>query len=442
MIYLTEKYSKFFEKKGFLSYFKLIGLTPSFISDIIKSGKLVELKSFVIWEIMYYLGSFPKKSFLKFNKNYHIDSTNNFSLEKEKLDNIIDNFNLNSDILKIEILEKALCVSFFDYYRKIYYGAEFNNNTFLLISNDGISFNSLNKFEEEIHALYVAKDGTTIVNSGNKIYRKNLNEQFELVLELSSTNSFLRHNGCFSEDNFGNLYIAEYGLNWDKNSNWLSLAYLYISKDNGKNWERIDFFKKMGANKHLHLVFYDDLHNCIIVTDGDNYKRLWINFTMKEMNKFANNPNEDGWYLYNKTHFQKGGHISSANFLNKTVFGSDYLGGQNFLLTSDNLLNYSIFVVPEPYRRNPINSLIKMQLGDKLILWASIHTMQNFGKSRGLIMFTENLDRWDKVFEYNGTKYLTSMISTTNNITNDIYLLIRQSEDSKNESITLRISAK
>ena len=58
---LTKKYSTLFEIKGMKRIF-------SFAQDVYRFGKLRELSSFAVWEILHKLGLFPKKDYLVFEK--------------------------------------------------------------------------------------------------------------------------------------------------------------------------------------------------------------------------------------------------------------------------------------------------------------------------------------------------------------------------------------
>jgi hypothetical protein len=442
MIYLTEKYKNFFKINNISSLVDFLNHFPSFVYDVFKSGKIREMASFVIWELKYIFNFFPNDSYLNIQDSNHLIIERNDDIANVEFSKKIATFNQSNTKYIIEVLNQNLIICFFDSYNRTFYGVDANDEHTLLSSKDGVEFDFFYRFNEKIFAIYVTKKSILLVNVGNKIYRKNKESSFDLTLELSSPRSFLRDNGSMSEDYQGNIYIAEYGLDWDKNHNWISLAYLYISKDSSQTWEKIDLFKEMGANKHLHLIFFDSTHNALLLTDGDNHKRLWINYTLADLNKQSNKNNKDGWYLYTKFHIMKGGFISAINFMNKTIMGSDYLGGTNFLIYSNDLKRFNSKVIPDPFRRSPVDTLLVINGKKQSHLVAELMSLENIENSKGLIMFTKDLNIWDKIIEYSGNSHKTYIISSSNHKLDEFYVMIKRINNKKNDYLTLRLTPK
>ena len=119
----------------------------------------------------------------------------------------------------------------------------------------------------------------------------------------------------------------------------MNLASLYVSKDGGSHWEKTDFLQQQGVNKHIHLVKYSARLKQLFLTDGDNKKQLWRN---EGLQKFTQQDSKRlfGWQLLNRFHWQMGGYTSMLNHDEGVMFGTDYLGGTNFMVHTDNGLAF------------------------------------------------------------------------------------------------------
>jgi len=185
-------------------------------------------------------------------------------------------------------------------------------------------------------------------------------------------------------------------------------------------WERSDFLQKKGANKHIHIVWYSKLLNKIIVADGDNKKRLWICDALNSLD--LKNPSR--WKLVNKFHIQMGGHTSIAESDGKILFGTDYMGGTNFILESTDCEKFSKKIVPDPYRKSPIMQLVQRKSKKRNEIWALLPYSTSSSKS--LLMYTINNGiSWSKVIEYSGTMHGVQLIGSSNKIQDVLYFSVR-----------------
>ncbi|MGI0016767.1 MAG: exo-alpha-sialidase, partial [Nitrososphaera sp.] len=238
-------------------------------------------------------------------------------------------------------------------------------------------------------------------------------------------------NNGMTETPHRTLIIGEYGNVWDKNG-WRKLAYLYFSSDNGETWDKSDFLIKQGINKHVHLVKYSKLLNKLFVADGDNKKKLWVSDSVKscDVKKLKMTP-------VNTFHIQMGGYTSIAETDDKLFFGTDYQGGTNFIVETTDGENFAQRIVPDPYRRSPINNMIQRKSKKANEIWAQLPF--STANTKCLIMYTVNGGRtWTKIIEYNGATHKVSFISSSHETTDEFYFSI---EDSRNgDRVVYKIS--
>jgi hypothetical protein len=161
------------------------------------------------------------------------------------------------------------------------------------------------------------------------------------------------------------------------------------------------------------------------VADGDNHKRLWLSGPMDTFD--FENPQ---WQAVNKFHIQMGGYTSFVESNGRILFGTDYQGGTNFIVETKDGRNFTKRVVPDPYRRSPIDNMVlrKSKRGDEI--WANLP--YSTAGTKCLLMYSADDGKsWTKVFDYSRTAYTVWLISSSNEIAEDLYLSI---EDLKNDT--------
>src|SRR3989304_2548171 len=198
---------------------------------------------------------------------------------------------------------------------------------------------------------------------------------------------------------------------------------VYKSSDNGERWDKSDFLIQQGINKHVHLVKYSKLLNRIFVADGDNKKKLWMSDSVNsvDVKDLKMTP-------VNRFHIQMGGYTSIVETDDKLLFGTDYQGGTNFIVETTDGKPFAERIVPGPYRRSPINNMIQRKSKKANEIWA--HLPFSTANTKSLLMYTVNGGRnWSKIIEYNGTTHKVSLLSSSNETTDELYFSI---EDSRN----------
>ena len=164
--------------------------------------------------------------------------------------------------------------------------------------------------------------------------------------------------------------------------------------------------------------------NRVFVADGDNKKKIWISEPLNS----SDSGNSFGWKAINKFHIQMGGYTSVVESGNKILFGTDYQGGTNFVVTTVDGVNFDKMVVPDPYRRSPIDNMVlrKSKRGDEI--WANLP--YSAANTKCLLMYTvDGGNSWEKVIEYNRSDHKVWLINSSTEPSDFLYLLI---EDSKN----------
>lgn len=420
---LTKRYSSIFEKKGVKNLF-------SFVHDVYKSGKFRELVSFIVWELFHTLRLFPKNKYLKFNNSEAL------TLENESL-NGLDFSN------KINHLFRS---------RELNATRSYHNWKLLFINNNGEIFGCLypddrdlyksidngksiifiKRFPKSIKSIFISSQNIIFVCVRGTVYKSSDNGgSFKKSLDLGSSESFFRYNNGMTETPSRTLIIGEYGNVWDKRG-WRKLAYLYFSFDDGETWEKSDFLIKKGINKHVHLVRYSRLLNKILMADGDNKKKLWVSDSLNSFD--LKNPNK--WKLVNKFHIQMGGYTSVAESDEKILFGTDYQGGTNFIVESIDGEKFNKRIVPDPYRRSPIDNMVQRKSKKGHEIWANLP--YSTSNTKCLLMYTVNGGKsWNKVIEYNRATHCIWLLNSSNEIADVLYLSIENYEN--NDRVVYRI---
>jgi hypothetical protein len=415
-MYLTEKSRDLFKQRNLATFGKAFLMLPSFIRDVIRSGKTEELSSFLIWEIKHRLGLFGSSNYLKLS--------NENSFEVKSLEDSLDE--------EIKISDSGLKdrYSNFKWWKvfhkgKLLIGALFETqNQISILDRESGTISHLSKFDGSVMAVFVSARNIIYVCTLGHVYRGTADSEFVKVLDFAFELSYFRNNCGMTELPDGTLIVSEYGVLWE-NGKWVSLAYLYISRDNGMTWKATDFLIKDDVNKHVHLVKYLKNMNKLCLTDGDNHKRLRFNDTLLDLESCARNSSGDGWRTINKYHISMGGHTSVVEFGNTVFFGSDYLGGTNFLIRTDDSFNYTYQVLPNPLRRNAISHLITKNGVNGAEIWAFITDLGNFKNTKGAIMYSADGGKsWQQFFEYDGNDYVIEIVSSADEIVESLFVSI------------------
>ena len=413
---LTKQYSRLFQKKGMKKVFSLA-------QDVYKFGKFREIVSFAVWEVYHKLGWFPKKDYLLFN-NREAVTLENERVASHELDEKITQF----------FASRGLSATRCDHNWKLLYrnnkgeifGSLYPDDSDLYKSIDGgKSIMFVKRFQESIKSIFISSQNTIFVCVKGSVYKSSDNgDSFKKTLDLGSPISFFRFNNAMTETPNKTLAIAEYGNIYDKNG-WKKLAYLYYSSDDGETWKKSDFLIRKGTNKHVHIVKYSRLLNKLMMADGDNYKKLWLSDSLDVSD--AENPN---WKPVNRFHIQMGGYTSVVESDGRIFFGTDYQGGTNFIVESTDGQKFTKKIVPDPYRRSPIDNMVlrKSKRGNEI--WANLPF--STPNTKCLLMYTaDHGESWNKVLEYNRSTHTVWLVSSSNEIAETLYFSV---EDSKNNT--------
>ena len=410
---LTKQYSVLFQKKGMK---KVISLAQ----DVYKFGKFREMVSFAVWEAFHKLGLFPRKDYLVF------DNRDTILLENENLANpefhekVVQFFSSRGlEAVRCEHNWKLLFVN----NSQEIFGCLYPDDRALYKSIDGgKSLTFLQRFPEDIKSIFVSGQNTIFVCVKGSVYRSSDHGvSFKKTLDLGSSISFFRFNNAMTETPDKTLVIGEYGNIYDKNG-WKKLAYLYYSSDDGETWKTSDFLIQKGTNKHVHIVKYSPLLHKLMLADGDNYKKLWLSDSLATFD--FENPN---WKPVNRFHIQMGGYTSVVESDGKILFGTDYQGGTNFLVESADGEKFSRKIVPDPYRRSPIDNMVLRKSEGGSEIWANLPF--STPNTKCLLMYSSDSGKsWNKVFDYRRSTHTVWLVSSSNKITEDLYFSV---EDSK-----------
>ncbi len=423
-VILTQKYKHLIEKEGFDRVFHIVLSFFPLLMDVIKSGKLVEIVSFGIWELRYKLGLYSKDQYIIFDDSEPFiikdgDEVGTLDFESFTKNQPFEIKRIQNWKLIYKNSENVIfgCLASDD---KVLYGSK----------DDGKTIYKIKEFERGISSIFVSFENILFVNTWGTLYRSsNLGNSFELSLTLSQEDSYIYHNNGMTEIPSGELLIGEYG-NVSKNGVWANLAYIYASSDSGKTWKKSDFLKKKGINKHVHLIKYSKLLNRIVLTDGDNKKKLWLSSNLNNFDLLSH-----PWQLINRFHIQIGGYTSMVENESKVFLGTDYLGGTNFLVETKDGKKYKKKLIPDPYRRSPIMNLLRRVSKENDEIWAILNN-QISSNAKCLLMCSKNGGKsWSRILECDGTKNLILINSAGTKPSNTISIALTSSKidaDDKN----------
>lgn len=407
---LTKRYSSSLgEKKGKNPFL--------FLQDLYRYGKLREFTSFIVWELFHKLSLFPKESYLKL-EGEDVITLGNENLQDAEFDDKVTQY-FKSRGLAVTRCDHNWKRLFIDSDNEMF-GCLYPQDRDLYKSiDDGKSIIFLKRFPERIKSIFVSSGKTIFVGVKGSVYKSSdYGTSFKKVLDLGSSESFFRHNNAMTETPDRTLIIGEYGNVWEHNG-WRKLAYLYFSSDEGGTWQKSDFLIDKGTNKHVHLVKYSNLLNKVLMADGDNYKKLWIGNSLSQSNLM----NPDNWEPVNRFHIQMGGYTSVVESDEKIFFGTDYQGGTNFIVETTDGVKFTKRVVPDPYRRSPIDNMLQRKSKKGGEIWASLPYSTSGTKS--LLMYTsDNGENWNKIFEYKRDAHKVWLLNASNDISDVLYFSI------------------
>jgi len=394
----------------------------SLFNDLYQYQKWSELVSFAVWELFHKLRLFPEKKYLKFN------NSKGLTLENEKLNapefgEKIDQLFSSRDLLATRSSPNWKLV-FIKKDGEII-GCQYPDDKELFRSTDqGETVIRLQRFPEQIKAIFVSSQNTIFVCVKGAVYKSADNGgSFIKTLDLGSSESFFRHNNAMTETPDKTLIIGEYGNVWEKRG-WRKLAYLYSSSDAGETWERSDFLITKGINKHIHLVKYSRLFDRVLMADGDNKKKLWVSEPISSSVSI----NHNRWEPINKFHIQMGGYTSIVENDQKILFGTDYQGGTNFIVDTTDCKKFTKRIVPDPYRRSPIDNMVPRKSKKGNEVWANLP--YSTANTKCVLMYTDDGgESWNKVIEYNRATHKVWLLSSSNEAADELYFSIENSID-------------
>jgi len=384
-----------------------------FLLDIHRVGKVRELLSFMLWEVNHRLRIYQVNNrYVRFTDDTCFSITDEMTLLRG--DSIASSFLAEQGLCFRPIaIDWKYCATTSD---GMLWGCCYSRLNVLYSSNDqSQSAVLVYEFTHPITSLFISQGNALFVCSNGVIYKSDdRGRSFDSVLHLSTSISYFLFNNGMTELPDHTLIIGEYGSLW-RGKTWQNLASLYYSVDGGTTWRTSDFLKQQGVNKHIHLVKYCARLNAVLLTDGDNKKQVWVNKTLTQFDKQADKQ-EDGWFLINKYHHQTGGYTSMAETSEAVLFGSDYLGGTNFIIRTSDGKQFEKSVLPDPYRRSPVMNMTTRQSASGNEVWASSYSCLS-GDARSLLMCTKDGGKsWVRVIEFDGTKNEVRLVNSSNTL--------------------------
>ncbi|MEM9655445.1 MAG: hypothetical protein AAGA65_25365 [Actinomycetota bacterium] len=297
----------------------------------------------------------------------------------------------------------------------------------------------VHRFRCPIASLFVTELGTVLVSlfDGSTHRFDGRSRSCTKVLQLTTTESFVRFDSGVAETTRGLIAMAEYG-NVREGGSWRSVANLYFSLDDGCQWECSNFFIEAGVNKHIHLLHYSPRLDALVVTVGDNRKQTWVGQLTDGL------PPDNGvnWRRSSRGRTKTGGFTAAVEIDSNIIFGTDYHGGTNFVVASPDCRSMRKRALPDPYRRGPIYAMTTRHTDDGIEIWAASHNAVSRGARSLVMMSSDGGATWQRIIDYNGERYRVRFASSAawgSPSSLYLYVTLVLEDDSESPVATLRI---
>ena len=408
---LSSQHRSFFGRPTYRSLAQLW----QFCVGVYRADKWRELLSYVRWEIKHRVGAFPQSQYLQF--------ADHLPLQLTGTEPVPATFAVSAAAYAHRAA-LPWCL-FLDRPAAEQFGCLFTDELGLYVSRDGgHSAVRRYRFAHPIQSMFQSMWGHLFVCSRGVLFRStDGGHSFQAVMTFSSPASYFLFNNGMTELPDGQLLIGEYGVVRQHRS-WQNVAYVYHSTDRGESWQRTDFLIRDGVNKHVHFVKYSLHLNALILTDGDNKKQVWLNRSLTNVDRTAGQ-RWAGWQRLNRSHYQTGGYLSMVSVSGTVLFGSDYLGGTNFIVSTRDGAQFDKRIVPDPYRRSPVmNMVTRRTRSGTAEVWAVLHNSID-RSTRCLLMYSADAgDTWTTVLDYDGTRHEIKLVSSAQGAVDHLYVAI------------------
>ena len=123
-----------------------------------------------------------------------------------------------------------------------------------------------------------------------------------------------------------------------------------------------------------------------------------------------------------------GGYTSIVESDAKIFFGTDYQGGTNFIVETTDCEQFTKRIVPDPYRRSPIDNMVLRKSKNGNEIWANLP--YSTPRTKCLLMYThDGGENWNKVFEYNRATHKVWLISSANESADVVFISVENTVD-------------
>ena len=409
---LSSRHRSFFDQPNW----RTVSRFRQFCVGVHRADKWRELLSYLRWEVNHRVGAFHKSRYLRFTDHQPMLLTDSSPIPLAF--SVGPSARAQRSALPWRMLLSRT--------GREQWGCLFSDELGLYVSRDsGQSATCCYVFAHPIQSLFQSAAGHLYVCNRGTLFRStDGGNSFQDVMHFSSPDSYFLFNNGMTELPDGRLLIGEYGVVEQANQRCQNLAYVYYSTDRGENWQRTDFLIRDGVNKHVHLVKYSLHLNAIALTDGDNKKQVWLNRSLTNIDRVADR-NGAGWQRLNQSHYQTGGYLSMVSVNGTVLFGSDYLGGTNFLLATTDGPRFERKIVPDPYRRSPVvNMVTRRTRSGTAEIWAVLHN-SIASTTRCLLMHSADAGTtWTRVMDYDGTRHEINLVSSAQGCVEQLYVAI------------------
>ena len=233
------------------------------------------------------------------------------------------------------------------------------------------------------------------------------------------------------------LVIGEYGIvvegGW-AGQFWRSVAYLYVTRDEGRSWLRIEYFVRNGASKHIHLVRYSPLLKRLIITVGDKRKQSYWTNSVDSLRPEVLKKGLFGCFSWG------GGHTAFAETGNEVLLGTDYHGGTNSIIVLRSGTDSRARMLPEPYRHSPVLNMHAISYERKSVVFAWLHSELRETWKSALIYSDDGGISWSRLFEYDARCLNISIVNSQPTISPSLVVVFENRNSGERRTIIMSIA--
>ena len=112
-------------------------------------------------------------------------------------------------------------------------------------------------------------------------------------------------------------------------------------------------------------------------------------------------------------------------------FGSDYMGGTNFIISTRNGTDFCKTVLPDPFRRSPVMNMMARRTAQGCEIWALTYSCVAASAKSLLMRSTDEGRSWQQMLVFNGLWQEVRLVNAVSAHEPDLFISISFFEEDK-----------